>query len=123
MEDRYDHHIHISAHTKLPLLTLHRSSVIPGIEVKDLPESHVLHGEQGLFATRHFKEFDVIGSYCGMYVGSDARGWPSRNDVRSGHYLAKLEVDDYKYLESLGINAEETGNELRFINSYINISS
>lgn len=86
--------------------------------VMDLPLSHPLHGQKGLFAAVDLQIFDVIGMYTGIYVNSDARGFPSHKLVKSGHYLARLEDVDME----LGINAEECGNEMRFINSYLNIA-
>ena len=53
----------------------------------------------------------------GSYVDSDARGFPNRSLIRSGHYLARIEDQE------LGINAEDCGNEMRFINSYLNIAN
>lgn len=47
---------------------------ITGVEVRDLPEGHVLHGEQGLFATKKFERFDVIAEYTGQIVPSDVGG-------------------------------------------------
>ena len=38
-----------------------------------------------------------------------------------GHYVAILEDKDYN--QSLGVDAMNCGNEMRFINSYLNISS
>ena len=82
---------------------------VEGVEVKDLPPSHFLCGEQGLFATRKFSKFDILGEYTGLIVGFSAYG----------HYVACLE--DKPHDKSLGIDAEIYGNEMRFINSYINI--
>jgi hypothetical protein len=86
------------------------------VTVKDLPALHPLHGEKGLFAAVEFEIFDVIGSYTGAYVNKDARGFPNMKLIRSGHYLARLDGME------LGINAEDCGNEMRYINSYLNIS-
>ena len=54
---------------------------------------------------------DVIGEYTGRIVGEE---------VLKGHYLATLE--DLPQEQSLGIDAEKVGNEMRFINSYLNIA-
>lgn len=85
---------------------------ISGVEVRDLPPGHFLHGigQQGLFATTKFWKFDVLGEYVGKIVG----------DAVNGHYVAALE--DKAHSESLGIDAEIMGNEMRFINSYLNIA-
>lgn len=100
---------------------------IPGVIVCDLPPGHPLHarGEQGLFASKEFEPFDIIGSYTGTYVNADVRGFPNSQLVSSGHYLAQLEMPyskDGKRVQ-LGINAESCGNETRFINSYLNIAA
>jgi hypothetical protein len=86
-----------------------RRKALYGVEVRDLPVGHVLAGQQGLFATRQFKQFDIIGEYTGEIVP------PSTG----GHYVACLE--DRAHEDSLGLDAERVGNECRFINSYINI--
>jgi hypothetical protein len=85
---------------------------ISGVEVRDLPIGHFLFGlgQQGLFATTKFWKFDVLGEYVGRIVGDDV----------NGHYVAALE--DKSHAESLGIDAEHCGNEMRFINSYLNIA-
>jgi SET domain-containing protein len=70
-----------------------------------------LHGEQGLFAIKKFEKFDVIGEYTGRVVGEE---------ILRGHYLATLE--DLPQTDSLGVDAEHCGNEIRFINSYLNIA-
>jgi len=88
-----------------------RQHTAHGVEVRDLPPNHVLHGQQGLFALRKFEQFDVVGEYTGMISGPD---------VKFGHYLACLEDKDQD--DSLGINAETFGNEMRFINSFRNIA-
>lgn len=72
---------------------------IHGVAVRDLPESHFLHGEQGiafhytaalfcsiflefahnlsysgLFATTRFQQCDILGEYTGMIVDYDTNG-------------------------------------------------
>lgn len=84
---------------------------VHGVEVRDLPPNHKLHGEQGLFATRKFSQFDIIGEYTGRVVDKECYG----------HYVACLE-DSNEHDESVGIDAEQVGNEMRFINSYLNIA-
>jgi hypothetical protein len=82
---------------------------IHGVEIRQLPKGHPLAGEYGLFATRKFSKYDIIGEYVGKIVGKNV----------GGHYVAVLEDKDYN--ESLGIDAETTGNEMRFINSFLNV--
>ncbi|CAM9465624.1 unnamed protein product, partial [Ectocarpus fasciculatus] len=87
-----------------------RREGIPGIEVRDLGPGHVLAGEQGLFATKRFEQFSVVAEYCGRVVPK----------TQGGHYVANLE--EKEYTESVGVDAEECGNEMRFINAYQGIS-
>lgn len=81
-----------------------------GVEVRTLPSNHFLSGECGLFAIKKFTKFDILGEYTGKIVDSDV----------CGHYVATLE--DRNDNKSLGIDAQTTGNELRFINSYLNVA-
>lgn len=80
-----------------------------GVEVRRLPKEHFLSGQHGLFATEKFSRFDIIGEYVGVVVGDEV----------NGHYVAALEDKDNNM--SLGVDAEKQGNEMRFINSYLNI--
>jgi hypothetical protein len=82
-----------------------------GVEVRKLPKNHFLYGEYGLFATERFNRFDIIGEYTGKIVGDEVQG---------GHYVAALE--DKGNDDSLGCDAEFHGNEMRFINSYLNVA-
>ena len=85
--------------------------VYKGVEGRLLTSDHPLCGEYGLFATKHFSRFDVIGEYIGKVVSSD----------KTGHYVAALE--DAEHDKSLGLDAEFCGNEMRFINSYLGIAN
>lgn len=87
-----------------------RRQYIHGVEVRKLGKDHFLCGEHGLFSTRKFSKFDIIGEYTGMVVGSTV----------NGHYVAALE--DTTHEASLGVDAQKCGNEMRFINSHLNIS-
>ena len=88
----------------------HERHRIRGVEVRVLPDGHVLHNEYGLFTTQRFERFDVIGEYTGCIVGAETDG---------GRYVAILEDKP----QSLCIDANDCGNETRFINSYLNISA
>jgi hypothetical protein len=76
------------------------------VQVRDLAEGHPCHGQQGLFATQAFARFDVLGEYTGRVVSKE----------RGGHYVAVLENKAYE--ESLGVDAQEAGNEMRAINAF-----
>lgn len=93
-----------------PMAQATRRFQVKGTEVRKLPPNHFLHGEHGLFATQRFHKFDIIGEYVGKITGKNA----------GGHYVAALE--DKPHEESLGIDAEHWGNEMRFINSYLNVA-
>lgn len=86
-----------------------RRQIVVGVEVRDLPSGHFLAGEQGLFALEKFSQFDIVGEYTGRVVDDDI----------SGHYVAALE--DKAHEDSLGLDAGNCGNEMRFINSYLNV--
>lgn len=100
---------------------------IKGVEVRDLGKDHVLCGEKGLFTTEKFELGDIIGYFffplhtqclidcwtCREYTGRVV------NDTVNGHYVACLE--DKAQKSSLGVDAQDCGNEMRFINSYLNI--
>ena len=85
-----------------------KSKSIEGVEVRVLPKGHILEGQKGLFATKAFSQYDVIGDYTGVIRNKDSPDSDNR-------YLFNL-VDD------LVIDARDYGNELRFINSNMNIS-
>lgn len=71
-------------------------------------------GAKGLFATKHFKMFDVIGEYCGVI----------RNDPNhGGEYVARFDEELYSgSFKNLSVDAGNLGNECRFINSYRNVA-
>jgi hypothetical protein len=85
-----------------------KSKSMDGVEVRVLPKGHILEGQKGLFATKDFSQYDVIGEYTGVIRKIKA----AYSDNR---YLFDL-IDD------LVIDAEDYGNELRFANSNMNIS-
>lgn len=82
---------------------------MPGVQVRHLPTHHLLHGQQGLFATRAFTPYDLVGEYTGRVVPEGC----------GGSYCAALE-DKPAHL-SLGIDASDCGNEARFVNCYFNL--
>ena len=83
---------------------------IDGVIVKTLPNTHYLAGEKGAFATKHFEKFDVIGEYTGIIKNVEDT---SENNL----YLFNL---DYK--NDLVIDGEKYSNELKYVNSYLNIA-
>lgn len=85
-----------------------KSKSLDGVEVRVLPKGHLLEGQKGLFATKAFSQYDIIGEYTGV-----VRKYSSTDS--DNRYLFNL-VDD------LVIDARDYGNELRFGNSNKNIS-
>jgi len=85
-----------------------KSKSIDGVEVRVLPKGHLLEGQKGLFATKAFSQYDVIGDYTGVVRKEQS----TDSDNRYLFYL----VDD------LLVDARDFGNELRFANSNKNIS-
>ena len=54
-----------------------RRNRVHGVEVRDLPPKHFLHGEQGLYATVNFSKCDIVGEYTGRIVDSNVNGTAS----------------------------------------------
>jgi len=86
-----------------------KSKSIDGVEVRVLPKGHILEGQKGLFATKAFSRYDVIGEYTGVVRKLES----ADSDNRYLFYL----VGDH-----LVVDAQDYGNELRFSNSNMNIS-
>ena len=80
---------------------------VEGIEVRILPSSHLLSGQKGVFATKKFSKYNIIGEYTGLINFK-------KNIKQTNLYLFNLNND-------VIIDAKDFGNELRFINSYLNI--
>ena len=85
---------------------------IQGVEVRVLPEDHKIPGQHGLFATQKWDPYDVIGEYVGKIVD---------DNFSTNKYVADLYISSGG--SSLGIDALENGNEMRYINDYRGISS
>jgi|EP00979_Chaetoceros_neogracilis_P005860 hypothetical protein len=87
---------------------------IHGVEIRELKSPHPLAGleqmQLGLFAANSFQQCDIIGEYCGEVFDADD----------GGEYATYLEYRDEKY--ALGVDAQQEGNECRFINHYQGIS-
>ena len=85
-----------------------KKSFVKKVLIKQIQnENHILHGEYGLFATEKINKFDVLGEYTGLITENE------------GKYVAGFR--GFKNLENFGVDAENAGNELRFINDYHNI--
>jgi len=81
---------------------------IDGIEVRILPEDHLLSGEKGVFATKEFTKYDIIGEYTG--------------DI---NYFDKMDNSNlyiFNLIDNIIIDGEKNSNELKFVNSYLNIA-
>ena len=79
-----------------------------GCIVKDITnKSHPVYGQKGLFATKKWNIFDIIEEYKGDYC-----------KFRNSDYMAGFNIEGYL---GYGIDAENNGNETRYINHYENI--
>ena len=92
------------------IMDSYKITSLSGVQVKKITDkNHPVYQQYGLFATKKWKPYQIIGEYTGIitnkYINSD--------------YLASLS----NIIMSLGINAEKMGNELRFINHYKNIKN
>lgn len=85
-----------------------KRKTIDGVEVRVLPKGHILEGEKGVFATKHFSQYDIIGEYTGVVKKESTADEKNR-------YLFTL-TDD------LIVDAQKYGNELRFVNGNMNIA-
>ena len=84
-----------------------RKQRIEGVEIKLAPEDHILKNEYCLYASKNFCKYDIIGEYTGEIC------------YNNGKYVASIGTDiDNNYF---GVDAEQIGNELRFINDYHSI--
>lgn len=93
--------------------------------------------EFGLFATRHFRQFDCLGEYCGtvLYSGPGSSG-ASRASSVGGRFVASFDrqggaakagaADEAGHFSrsfrDLAVDAGERGCDLRFINSFVNVA-
>lgn len=97
--------------SKIPheIMGLQPKERIDGIEVRGLPLSHFLGklGKAGVFATRKWFKYDIIGEYCGMVCPATA----------GDSYVAAFDN-----IDAVQLITECCGNEMRFINSYLSIS-
>ncbi|KAM3568640.1 hypothetical protein VYU27_009242 [Nannochloropsis oceanica] len=94
-----------------------RRRLLPGIEVRYITEpSHVLKGQYGVYATREFAPFDVIGEYVGRVVPPKV----------CGEYVATIDWEDCRLSDGAGhlwgVDSAVYGNEVRMINHYHRIS-
>jgi hypothetical protein len=80
-----------------------------GVEIRALKEPHILKGQNGLFAVEAFRQFDIVGEYCGRVTTSGG-----------GEYSAYL--DSARDQNSLGLDAQGVGNEARTINHYQSVA-
>ena len=85
---------------------------IKGIYIDDITnKDHPAYGQKGLFTKRKWSKFEVIGNYCGIICEPSV----------INKYVSRL-YHDIPCDETIGINALNCGNELRYINDYKNIS-
>jgi hypothetical protein len=81
---------------------------IDGIEVRILPSSHLLSGQKGVFATKQFKQYDVIGEYTGI--------------IRENEHCEENNLYIFDLVDEIVIDGQDCSNELKYVNSYINLA-
>jgi hypothetical protein len=89
-------------------------SMIHGVEIRVLPETHFLKGETGLFASNAFDQFSIVGEYCGVVM---------RPGTNGGEYVAELERNMILPRTTMSLDAQKYGNECRTINHFDNIAA
>ena len=72
-------------------------------------ENHICNGEYGLYAINKIKKFQILGEYTGKITST------------GGRYVAGFK--NLEYTNNFGVDAQDSGNELRFINDYRNINT
>jgi hypothetical protein len=87
-----------------------------GVAIRKLLPPHPVAGQYGLFATRPFAQFDVLGEYVGKVIRAS---WSAKDTT--GEYVAYLE--DGPMSKALGVDGEHCGNESRYINSFLGSAS
>uniref|UniRef100_A0A7S3NK30 SET domain-containing protein n=1 Tax=Aureoumbra lagunensis TaxID=44058 RepID=A0A7S3NK30_9STRA len=85
---------------------------LPGIQVLLINEDdHPCFGERGVFATRRWRPFEIIGEYVGQIKTPDVEGG----------FVVALDPDEAPS-QSLSLDADSYGNELRFVNDFRGVS-
>lgn len=102
-------YLHSNDWTYITNRSKYEKNSIEGIEVRTLPPSHILAGQKGVFATTSFRIHDIIGEYTGIIKSDDMAS-------RSGN-MYKFALKDDLY-----IDGRDHSNELKYVNSHINIA-
>lgn len=89
----------------------HKNYIIKEITDKN----HPCYTQSGLFSTKKWQENEIVGEYRGEIIDI----YNSKKGFHSD-YFAGFNVDG---LQGIGIDAQEVGNEMRFINHYKGISN
>lgn len=88
--------------------TIPKKLFIKNVKIKCIEnKNHICYGQYGLYANYKIEKYDVLGEYTGYVTNT------------GGRYVAGFKNLDYT--NNYGIDAENSGNELRFINDYRNI--
>ena len=85
---------------------------IEGVEIRRINNiSHPVNNHFGLYATKEWEPIEIVGQYTGELKTGDV----------GGRYVAS--ITPYTTHSLYHIDAENIGNEMRFINDYRGISS
>lgn len=90
------------------ILNKYYKNNIYGTEIKKIKDfSHPVFNQYGLFSTKNWNPYDVIGEYTGKVI----------DYLKTGNYLVGFENISL----FINVDAEYEGNECRYINHYKNI--
>jgi hypothetical protein len=81
---------------------------LDGIEVRVLSSSHLLSGQKGVFATKKFEKYDVVGEYTGVIIPNE--------------YIQENNLYAFHLTDEIVIDAKDSSNELKYVNSYLNLA-
>lgn len=106
-----DNYIHIfNNYDPKNILQNFIKSKIDGVEVKKINDKlHPVFGKYGLFTTKKWYPYEVLGEYTG--------------EIKNYFSNSQYQLSFNKISMSLIIDAKTYGNEFRFINDYHNIST
>lgn len=108
------------------------SECMRGVEIRQVPEGHVLAGTRyslGLYATRDFKRGVTLGQYAGCIQSDIQCSWRKvagqQARVSEGRYDIDLDTTDglNSAQRGLSLDALHVGNESRLINDFRGIAT
>ena len=90
------------------ILEIFSKKNIPGVEKRKITDlNHPVKNSYGLFSTKKWFKFDIIGEYTGQVI----------NKYKNGDYIVGFSNLSF----CICLDGEKYGNECRYINHYKNI--